>query len=267
MNWCSLAIKQGHWHPKVEALTVPKYPAHNPVTNPTIREKEWGNWTPFRKQGFKASQVEEFFRLFEDPDQSRTKRQTCRREGHPAHPGRPRTICLSENTERLWISAMLWVVWQRSQTQGSAMRPRSISTWAVWAHTWHWKKASCISGMSWDVLITMPLMAMSWSMSARRRERSDCPLATALSSVSCGISLGWIPAKAGLGLLSSTEESYLQAQRYLVMAGLTGRHCGQGMNISLATFRSGLECPSCVQSALLSTPTNLWLFLPESPIQ
>lgn len=101
-----------------------------------------------------------------------------------------RTICLSENTERLWISAMLWVVWQRSHTQGSAMRPRSISTWAVWAHTWHWKKASCISGISWDVLITMPLMAMSWSMSGRRRERSTCPLATALSSVRCGYLLG-----------------------------------------------------------------------------
>lgn len=72
-----------------------------------------------------------------------------------------RTICLSENTERLWMRAMLWLVWQRSHTQGSAMRPRSISTRAVWAHTWHWKKASCISGISWDVLITMPLMAMS----------------------------------------------------------------------------------------------------------
>ncbi|KAL0599443.1 putative uncharacterized protein CCDC28A-AS1 [Plecturocebus cupreus] len=41
------------------------------------------------------------------------------------------------------------------------MRPRSISTRIVWAHTWHWKKASCISGISWDVLITMPLMGTS----------------------------------------------------------------------------------------------------------
>lgn len=92
----------------------------------------------------------------------------------------PRTICLSEKTERLWMSAMLWLVWQRSHTQGSAMRPRSISTRAVWAHTWHWKKASCISGISWDVLITMPLMAMSWSMSARRGEGSSSRLGVGL---------------------------------------------------------------------------------------
>lgn len=153
----------------------------------------------------------------------------------------PRTICLSEKTERLWMSAMLWLVWQRSHTQGSAMRPRSISTRAVWAHTWHWKKASCISGISWDVLITMPLMAMSWSMSARRGERAARP-GWAWASPS------WRPAGAGLALLSSLGEPHWR-NGGAGMAGVTGRRYGQSTNISLGTLSSGLGCPSCDQCA------------------
>lgn len=82
------------------------------------------------------------------------------------------TICLSEKTERLWMSARLWVVLQLRQTAGSAMRPRSTSTRVLKAHTWHWKKASCISGMSCEVRITMPLIVISWSMSVEARHKA-----------------------------------------------------------------------------------------------
>lgn len=78
-----------------------------------------------------------------------------------------------------------------------------------------------------------------------KKERPACPLATALSSISCGVSPGWIPAQTGLSLLS-TKDSCLEVQRDLVMAGVAGRHCGQDTDISLTTVRSGLECPSCV---------------------
>ena len=77
------------------------------------------------------------------------------------------TICLSENCERLWIRAMLCLVWQERHTAGSAIRPLSISTVMVNAQTWQRKKASLISGMSWEVRITMPLIVTSWSMSVR----------------------------------------------------------------------------------------------------
>lgn len=80
------------------------------------------------------------------------------------------TICLSENMERLCTSAKLCVVLQFLHTAGSAMRPRSTSTRVLKAQTWQRKNASCISGMSWDVRITMPLMVMSWSMSEREME-------------------------------------------------------------------------------------------------
>lgn len=80
------------------------------------------------------------------------------------------TICLSEKAERLCISAMLWVVLQLRQTAGSAMRPRSTSTRVLNAHTWQRKNASCISGISWEVRITIPLIVMSWSISERKRD-------------------------------------------------------------------------------------------------
>lgn len=59
------------------------------------------------------------------------------------------------------MSARLWVLLQWRHTAGSAMRPRSTSTRVLNAHTWHWKNASCISGISCDVRITMPLMVIS----------------------------------------------------------------------------------------------------------
>lgn len=80
------------------------------------------------------------------------------------------TICLSEKAERLCISAMLWVVLQLRQTAGSAMRPRSTSTRVLNAHTWQRKNASCISGISWEVRITIPLIVMSWSISESKQE-------------------------------------------------------------------------------------------------
>lgn len=67
---------------------------------------------------------------------------------------------------------MLWVVGQHSHMQGSTIWPWFISTMAVWVHTWHWKKAPCISEI---ILITMPpwgknsntlMCVMSWSMSS-----------------------------------------------------------------------------------------------------
>lgn len=138
------------------------------------------------------------------------------------------------------------------------MRPRSISTRAVWAHTWHWKKASCISGISWDVLITMPLMAMSWSMSVRSwGERSAYPSATACSPESSGLFLE-------LYSCQGRSRCAVEPRRILLgMAVVTGRCYGQGMHVSLGILRSGLGCPSCVVFLLLNSAGPL-AFCPKA---
>lgn len=100
------------------------------------------------------------------------------------------TICLSEKAERLCTSAMLCVVLQLRQTAGSAMRPRSTSTRVLNAHTWQRKNASCISGISWEVRITIPLIVMSWSMSERKPE--TMMLWRALSFISKHRPAGWV---------------------------------------------------------------------------
>lgn len=78
------------------------------------------------------------------------------------------TICLSVNCERLWTRLKQWLVLQLGHNVGSAMRPRSISTAVVFAQTMHLKNASLISGIMFDVRITMPLTVISWSISANR---------------------------------------------------------------------------------------------------
>lgn len=141
---------------------------------------------------------------------------------------------------------MLWVVWQCAHVQGSAMRPRSISTRVVWAHTWHWKKASCISGISCDVLMTMPLMVMSWSMSVKGK-RFDCPPVT-LSLPSAHPYLGLPPRQT------------LDSKRIVDDQWRDSIHCKQewtdGWNL-----RTSLGYPSYVQPSFLSTPAYFWTLL------
>lgn len=78
------------------------------------------------------------------------------------------TICLSVNCERLWMRLKQWLVLQLGHNVGSGMRPRSISTAVMNAQTMHLKKASLISGIMFDVRITMPLTVISWSISVNR---------------------------------------------------------------------------------------------------
>jgi hypothetical protein len=55
----------------------------------------------------------------------------------------------------------LWLVLQCVHKVGSAILPLSTSTVADWWHTEQRKKASHISGMRFEVRITMPLIVIS----------------------------------------------------------------------------------------------------------
>ncbi len=62
-----------------------------------------------------------------------------------------------------------WFVLQFGQRVGSVMRPLSISEVDVFLQTVHWKNPSRISGMRDEVLMTIPLIVISWSISETKK--------------------------------------------------------------------------------------------------
>ena len=90
-----------------------------------------------------------------------------------------RTICLSENLDRLCTSCIACFAWQDvlPHTWGSAISPREMKTSCEVLQTVHSKKAMYRSGMTELVRVTMPLIETSLLMSlgSRSRRRSSRP--------------------------------------------------------------------------------------------
>lgn len=87
-------------------------------------------------------------------------------------------ICLSVNWDLLCTNVKQWLVLQLEHSVGSVMRPLSISTVVVNWQTMHLKKASLISGIIFEVRITIPLIVISWSISGKWKKYNQYFLST-----------------------------------------------------------------------------------------